>query len=299
MDKHLEMVQNLVDKIEKNVSYDVNITTLANSFDLSPWHFQRLFKSIVGDSLGSYTRGRRLSLAATLLQTTQLSIIDIAFEVGFTSHESFSRSFKNYFKFSPKDFRENKPKVLINKKPLLTNNLLEHITTGMNKEPIIIDKPEQIIVGLELKVPNIISLNSNISLSENLCEHVTPYWLELFDKEKEIMNRSEGYCGVIISSSGNFIEETLNYIAGVPVSFLDKLPKGMKTYTIPKQKVAIFELQSELNSQSVKKTIDYIYGYWLPSSAYKRAVGADYELFTDVVNAKTGEFKMRYVIPII
>ncbi|OUR74720.1 AraC family transcriptional regulator, partial [Arcobacter sp. 31_11_sub10_T18] len=87
MQKHLEMIQDLVDKIEKDVSYDVNILSLSNSFDISPWHFQRLFKSIVGDSLGSYTRGRRLSLAATMLQTTKLSIVDIAFEVGFNSHE--------------------------------------------------------------------------------------------------------------------------------------------------------------------------------------------------------------------
>ena len=114
------------------------------------------------------------------------------------------------------------------------------------------------------------------------------------------MNRKiHTYYGLTISPSGDFTEETLNYIAGVPVSSLDKVPKGMKTYTIPKQKVAIFELQSELNSESIKKTLEYIYGYWLPSSSYKRGLGADYELFTDVINTKTREFKMKYVLPII
>ena len=48
MKNHLNMIQSLVDSIEENVGYDVNIITLAKSFELSPWHFQRLFKSIVG-----------------------------------------------------------------------------------------------------------------------------------------------------------------------------------------------------------------------------------------------------------
>jgi len=294
MQKHLEMIQNLVDKIEENVSYDVNIVSLANSFDLSPWHFQRLFKSMVGDSLGSYTRGRKLSLAANMLQTTQLSIIEIAFEVGFTSHESFTRSFKDYFEHTPKNFRKEKPNVLINKKPLLTDALLEHITNGIQPEPIIIDKPEQVVVGYGVEIP------SPFTSGAKICELVGSYWFELFEKEKEIVNRKpHTYYGLSISTSGNFTEDTLSYIAGVPVSSLDKFPEGMKTHILPKQKVAIFEIKTDINAELTKKTIDYIYGYWLPNSSYKRGLGDDYELFEDVIDFRTGQFSSKYVIPIV
>lgn len=293
MQKHLEMIQDLVDKIEKDVSYDVNILSLSNSFDISPWHFQRLFKSIVGDSLGSYTRGRRLSLAATMLQTTQLSIVDIAFEVGFSSHESFSRSFKNYFNYTPKNFRKEKPKVVINEKPLLTDDLLEHITKGIHQEPIIMDKPEQTIIGLGVEIPSPFPKNINI------CKLVSSYWFALYEKEKEITNKIPNtYYGLCISASGNFTEDTLSYMAGVPVSSVDKLPEGMYPYTLPKQKVALFEIVSNLSTNRLKKTIDYIYGYWLPNSSYKRGVGDDYELFEEVADFNTGDFKSKYVIPI-
>ena len=293
MQKHLEMIQGLVDKIERDVSYDVNIVSLANSFELSPWHFQRLFKSIVGDSLGSYTRGRRLSLAATMLQSTDLSIVDIAFEVGFTTHESFTRSFKNYFNHTPKNFRKEKPTVLINDKPLLTDELLEHITYGIYQEPVIINSQEQIIVGFEVEIP------SPFIPRAKICELVSDYWFALFDKEKDILNRKiHTYYGLTISPSGDFTEDTLRYIAGVPVTSLSKVPEGMTSYTLPRQKVAIFEIKTDINADLAKKTIDYIYGYWLPNSSYKRGLGDDYELFEDVIDFRTGEFISKYVIPI-
>ena len=59
-------------KICSSLGYDVNIKSLAQSYSLSPWHFQRLFKSIVGSSLGQYTRGRRLTLAANMLLETDI-----------------------------------------------------------------------------------------------------------------------------------------------------------------------------------------------------------------------------------
>jgi len=293
MQKHLKMIQDLVDNIEEDISLDVNILNLANFFGLSAWHFQRLFKSIVGDSLGSYIRGRRLSHAALKLQTTTSSIIDIAFEVGFSSHESLSRSFKSYYKFSPKEFRLQKSNILINEKPLLTDELLDHITNGMHQEPIIVEKPEQIIVGYGTQIP------SPFSPRAKICELVADYWFKLFDDEHQIKNKIvHTYIALSISDSGNFTEDTLSYVAGVPVSALDALPKQMKSYTIPKQKVAIFEIKTDIDAEVAKKTIDYIYGYWLPNSKYKRGLGDDYELFEDVLDFRTGEFTSKYVIPI-
>ena len=292
--KHLKMIQNLVDTIEENVGYEVNIIDLANTFGLSPWHFQRLFKTIVGDSLGGYTRGRRLSIAAKILLTTQDTIINVAFEVGFNSHESFTRSFKSYFKFSPKLFREQKPSVLINEKPLLTEDLLDHITKGMEQEPIIVDNEEQYIVGFGTNIP------SPFTTAQSICEFVSTPWIALLERAKDIDNStSQTFYGLSISPSGSFMEETLNYIAGIPVSHIDTIPTGMTSYLLPRQKVAIFDVVSSLEGEALKRTIDYIYGYWLPNSSYERGIGNDYELFENVDNFMTGDFTSKYVIPIV
>lgn len=293
MNKHIQIIQDLVNEIEENVSYDVNIKSLAQSYSLSPWHFQRLFKSIVGSSLGQYTRGRRLSIAANMLLETDLSILDIAYNVGFSTHESFTRSFKEYFNYSPKDFRIKKPKVLINKKPLLTDDLLEHITKGMDLEPKIVELPEQLIVGMETKIPSpFVSRN-------RICDYVAQFWYSLFEQEKEVENKIPyTYYALSISASGDFTEDELSYIAGIPVSRVDEIPEGMKVYTIPKQKVAIFDILTDIDAETAQKTVDYIYGYWIPNSKYKRGKGADYELFENAVDFSKGEFSTKYVVPI-
>lgn len=294
MNKHINLIQDLVNQIEENVSYDVNIKSLSESYSLSPWHFQRLFKSIVGSSLGQYTRGRRLSIAANMLLETDVSILDVAYNVGFSTHESFTRSFKEYFNYSPKDFRLQKPKVLINKKPLLSDELLEHITTGINTEPKIVELPEQLVVGMETKIP------SPFVDRNKICDYVATFWYSLFEQEKEVKNRiAHTYYALSISATGDFTEDELTYIAGVPVLQVENIPKGMKVYTIPKQKVAIFEVKTNIDAQTAQKTVDYIYGYWLPTSKYKRGKGADYELFENVIDFTKGEFLTSYVVPIV
>ena len=293
MNKHIQIINDLVTEIEENVGYDVNIKSLAQSYSLSPWHFQRLFKSIVGSSLGQYTRGRRLTLAANMLLETDLSILDVAYNVGFSTHESFTRSFKEYFNYSPKDFRLKKPKVLIHKKPLLRDDLLEHITKDMNLEPIIIELPEQLVVGMETTIP------SPFVSRKNICDYVAQFWYSLFEQEKEVKNKIPyTYYALSISASGDFTEDELTYIAGIPITIVEDIPKGMKVYSIPKQKVAIFDIKTDIDSETAQKTIDYIYGYWIPNSKYARGKGADYELFENAIDFTKGEFSTKYVIPI-
>lgn len=293
MNKHIRLIKDLVNQIEDNVSYDVNIKNLSQLYSLSPWHFQRLFKSVVGSSLGQYTRGRRLSIAANMLLETDLSILDIAVNVGFSTHESFTRSFKDYFNYTPKDFRLHKPKVIINKKPILNEDLLEHITTGISLEPKIIELPEQFVVGMETKIP------SPFVERNKICEYVATFWYSLFEEEKRIKHKiSHTYYALSISKSGDFTEDELTYIAGVPVTKVETIPTQMKVYRIPKQKVAVFDIKTNIDAETAQKTVDYIYGYWIPTSKYNRGKGADYELFENVVDFTTGEFSTKYVVPI-
>jgi len=192
-----------------------------------------------------------------MLQTTDLSIVEISSEVGFNTHESFTRSFKEHFNYTPKNFRKENPKVILNEKPLLTEGLIEHITKGMTNEPIIVDNPVQTRVGNRVEIP------TPITSDKYVCEFVIPYWFDLL--EKEIKNRkTDTYYGIIISSSCDFTEERLDYMAGVPVFSLDIFPKGMNSYTLPKQKVAMFEIKAELDSERFKK--NYRLYLWVLSS---------------------------------
>lgn len=286
-------IQGLVDQVEENLADDINIPQLADSFDLSPWHFQRLFKALAGDTLGGYIRGRRLTEAARLLLETELGIIDIAFSVGFGSHEAFTRSFKACFGQSPQEFRKLRPKVVLNEKPLLSTELVRHLEKDIDHTPVITTRPEQIIVGLSTPIP------SPFATDEVICESLGPLWRELLARQAEIQDQQPtAFYAITVSPSGDFTEDNVEFIAGIPVGSAEVVPEGMVAHTLPKQLVATFDV-AVLDNDTVLKTIDYVYGYWLPNSPYTRGSGSDYEWFAEYDGFIDPDGGSRYVIPIV
>jgi AraC family transcriptional regulator len=292
MQPTITYIQNLVDHIENNLTEEINIIRLANSFHVSPWHFQRLFKAFAGDSLGGYIRGRRLTKAARLLLTTDLGVTDIAFRAGFNSHEVFTRAFRLYFGRSPKDFRKVKPTVILNEKPLLSMELMHHLTEEITHEPVIKVVKTHNIVGVSTTVP------SPFISNDAYCDSLYPSRMSLLSRQAEVEHRlSKTFYGLTVSPSGDFTEDTLQYIAGIPTTLPGIAPKGMVSFSFPEQLVAMFSV-STIDKDTVAKTIDFIYGYWLPNSPYVRGSGSDYELFENVTDFEDPTLGSKYVIPI-
>ncbi|MBE9211915.1 helix-turn-helix transcriptional regulator [Plectonema cf. radiosum LEGE 06105] len=73
--------------------------------NLSQYHFCRLFKQSTGITPHQYLTRCRINKAKHLLSKTELTITDIAFEVGLTNHSSFSRLFRKYVGVTPSSFR--------------------------------------------------------------------------------------------------------------------------------------------------------------------------------------------------
>lgn len=288
----LNFVQEIVNRIESNLTEQIDIVKLAHSFRISPWHFQRLFKSWVGDTLGGYIRGRRLTRGAELLLQSERSIIDIAFEVGFNSHEAFSRSFKSYFSFTPKAFRHSRPGVSLSYKPILSLDLMQHMAKDISREPQIFERPAMHVVGLTCPIP------SPFTQPESHCDTMYPTWMKLLQRSDEIPHKfHDTFLGMSISESGNFIEDELRFLAGIPVEACERLPEGMSHFHFPAQRIACFDI-AVLDSDTVSNTMDYIYGYWLPNSPYQRAQGHDYEYFVDLQHFQAPEMGSQYMLPI-
>ena len=92
--------------IQANLDQNLSLEALANRFGLSHFHFHRLFRSAVGETLKQYTQRLRLERAANRLVINDSAILDVALDCGFHSHETFSRQFKRRFKVTPKDYRQ-------------------------------------------------------------------------------------------------------------------------------------------------------------------------------------------------
>ena len=95
----------ICDCVEENLTTRLSLPFLAGVCDLSPWHFAVQFKAATGLSPGQYVLGRRLELAKRLVLTTDLSVWDIAWSVGFENISHFRRQFRGHLGFLPGELR--------------------------------------------------------------------------------------------------------------------------------------------------------------------------------------------------
>ena len=168
----------LVDRIEERLGDEVNVLELAREFALSPWHFQRLFKSLVGDSLGSYIRGRRLTRAAQLLNQTDMGILDIAIELGYNSHEAFTRAFKIQFGMTPKELRQKKPPDTITEQTCAGSTTSPFFFRRIDMAPQVTHVPTQRILGFQ-------QLIDSPFVDPVHCTTIAEPWMKLLEISKD------------------------------------------------------------------------------------------------------------------
>ena len=102
----IERILPVLVHIQANLDQDLSLEALADRVGLSPFYFHRLFRSSVGETLKQYTQRLRLERAASRLVTHDSTILDVALDSGFHSHETFSREFKRRFQVTPTGYRQ-------------------------------------------------------------------------------------------------------------------------------------------------------------------------------------------------
>jgi AraC-like DNA-binding protein len=96
----------ILDYIHAHFSEDISLESLANVSGLSPFHFCRAFRYSVGVSPWQYLKDIRLAESRLNLLKSELSVTDIALQLGFSSTSHFSTAFRNAFGISPAQFRK-------------------------------------------------------------------------------------------------------------------------------------------------------------------------------------------------
>lgn len=94
--------------INTHLGQKIKINDLAKAAGFSPFHFQRIYKIVQGETPYETILRLRLERSLTYLKYHQLSISQLAYECGFESLENFSRQFKARFKVSPSGYRKDK-----------------------------------------------------------------------------------------------------------------------------------------------------------------------------------------------
>ena len=85
---------------------DFGVPQLAENLLMSQMQVYRKLKALTGQTPSQFIRNIRLQKGKELLQTTNLTISEIAYKVGYADPNYFSRTFHSEFKVSPRDFRK-------------------------------------------------------------------------------------------------------------------------------------------------------------------------------------------------
>lgn len=91
--------------IQRHLDDELTLDALASLAHFSPYHFHRIFRGMVGESIMEHVRRLRLERAALRLKFGEEPIASLGVQAGYQSPEAFSRAFRNHFGASPSDFR--------------------------------------------------------------------------------------------------------------------------------------------------------------------------------------------------
>jgi len=101
----LGRVNRAIDFIRADLSRTPSLEDLARAACVSPFHFHRVFRSIVGETPAQFTRRLRLEHSVTLMtRDPERALTSIALDCGFASSSDFSRAFKQHYGMPPSAF---------------------------------------------------------------------------------------------------------------------------------------------------------------------------------------------------
>lgn len=104
LEEHLENYFNSENTLNKGLP---SVHDIAQNLNLTPDYLSSMLKSLTGQTTQQHIHQKIIERAKVKLSTTDLSVSEIAYELGFEHSQSFSKLFKSKTKQTPKEFRNS------------------------------------------------------------------------------------------------------------------------------------------------------------------------------------------------
>ena len=253
---YIKRITNVLVFIQNNLDEELSLEELSREAYFSQYHFHRVFRALVGETLQEHIRRLRLERAASYLKFSDKMITDIAFDAGYQTHEAFSRAFKLAFNCSPSEFRSNSISPVIGQASI-------HYKNDVQKNDI------TIMIGDEKMDVEIKTIEP---MKVAYVRHVGPYdevgaaWEKLctgLGKEGYLGSQSK-FIGISYDDPSVTPAEKLRYEACITVDDNFVPPEGIMVQTIGGGEYAVtthFGPYEKLN-----ETYSKLYGQWLVNS---------------------------------
>jgi AraC family transcriptional regulator len=204
------MVRRTVVEIERSLDDPPGFRELADRAHLSPYHFHRIFRAMIGESPKEFVRRLRLERSAHRLRGTARSITDIAVEAGYESPQAFAKAFQAEYEATPSAYRADGGRG-----PHLESPSRVHFVDGGFTSCYLVVRG-----GTEMKV-GVVDLPAQRVAA---VRHVGPYWQigKAFDELADHVGRLGPVPGadtvaVFYDDPDTVAEQDLRSIAGVIV----------------------------------------------------------------------------------
>ena len=103
--EQVKIIREIHDHLTEHMEQRVTIEELAHQYLINPTTVKTVFKEVYGNSLAAHMKEHRMEKAASLLRETDLSVAEIAGQVGYESQSKFTAAFKEQFGKLPKEYR--------------------------------------------------------------------------------------------------------------------------------------------------------------------------------------------------
>lgn len=290
---YLKALERAILYIENHLEEDLKVEDAASAAGYSYYHLTRQFNALLGESVGSYIRKRRLAKAAKELLYTDKRIIDIALECGFESAEGFSRAFKALYNSSPVIYRKNRLDLFIGAKPQLDASRLAHMTHNITVHPTIVELPDIMAAGLR----GCTTLNDNV---------LPELWARFSESAHHIPHklpngRGFGICEA--ANEGNTLytmngDMLFSEVAAIEVDSFSELPAPFVPKVLKAGRYAVFTHTGSL--ALLRDSFAYIWGTWFFVTGETLDGREDFELYDErFLGYDNPESQIDLYIPIL
>jgi len=276
--EYLKNLNDIVEFINSNLDKKISINELAEISNLSPFHFHRIMKGLLGEPIGNYITRTRVQTAALLIRYTKLEIQEIAHSVGYDKPSSLNKIFKQYYNISPTAYRNNKESTII--KPVI----------GVFN--IKLDTPKI------LEIPDMEVIYINIT-GEYGNENYQKAWAELgnFIKENKLFSLNIESFGISYDDPKVTEKENCRFDACLTIHQAIKPHGKIGVKKIEGGKFAVFSYKGSYDNWG--EVYDIIYDEWLIYSAYDlRNVPVMEKYLNSPLQSEANELNIEIYLPI-
>jgi len=295
-EEYTARVNRVIDYIEANISEDLSLKELADVAHFSPFHFHRIFRGMVGETLNDFIQRIRVEKAAAkLVLNPKKSVTEIAFECGFSSSSAFARSFRETYGMSASDWR-SRGHLQYGKNSKMKSKDRQSVSNIGKDFDVSLYYTQGIIKQLwRVKMKNK-EIQTNVEVKDMpelhvaYIRHIGPYkgdqelFGRLFNKlmawagPRGLLRFPETKVMTIYHDNPDITDESrLRTDACITVPEDTQVEGEIGKAKIPASKYAVAHF--EITPDQYQDAWNAVYGGWLPESGYQPEDGPCYELY--------------------